>query len=77
MPQGRKEVTARMVDLSFQLSEDANTLEVVMLMYSISSVLQWFFFIIVAIIIANYIKKENAIITHKKKHSQKTKRKGR
>ena len=66
-----------MVDFCLQVGENVNTLEVILLLYSISSVLQWCFFIVLAIIIAKYIKKENAIIPDKKKHSHKHYWKGR
>ena len=68
MPHGRKEVTA-MVELCLKIgNSETNTQEITLLMFSISSVLQWIFFLVVAIIIAKYIKRKNAD-SDRKKHS--------
>lgn len=50
-----------MVELCLKIGNaETNTQDMALFMFSISSVLQWFFFIIVAIILAKYIKKKNA-----------------
>ena len=67
-----------MVELILRIgNEEADTLETAMLLNSLSSVLQWCFFIVLIIFkVIKYIKKENAP-THNKTHSRKHQRKGR
>lgn len=50
-----------MVELSLKVgNEEANMLDTAILIFSITNLAQWLFFIIVAAIIAKYIKKKNA-----------------
>ena len=50
-----------MLELCLTIGDtEANVLDTSLLILSFSNVLQWLFFIIVAIIIAKYIKKKNA-----------------
>lgn len=58
-----------MVELSLKLGgEETNMLESAVFVNSLTNLMQWFFFIIVAISVAKYIKKKNAN-SGKKKHS--------
>lgn len=59
-----------MAELSLKIGDaETDTQEAALFMFSLSSVLQWFFFIIVAIIVAKYIKKKNANSFPRDKHS--------
>lgn len=50
-----------MLELSLKVgNEETSMLETAMLVFSITNLAQWIFFIIVAVIVAKYIKKKNA-----------------
>ena len=50
-----------MMELSLKVgNEETNVLETAMLISSLTSLAQWIFFVIVAVIVAKYIKKKNA-----------------
>ena len=49
-----------MMEFCLSIGEDVNTLELAVMFYFVSSVLRWCFFIVIAITLAKYIKKENA-----------------
>lgn len=50
-----------MVELSLKLEdEETNMLETAVFVNSLTNLTQWFFFIIVAVSVAKYIKKKNA-----------------
>ncbi len=58
-----------MVELSLKLGdEETNMLESAVFVNSLTNLMQWFFFIIVAINVTKYIKKKNAN-SATKKHS--------
>lgn len=50
-----------MVELSLKVGdEETDMLETALLFHSLTGLAQWIFFIIIAIIVAKYIKKKNA-----------------